>query len=38
MKKLQNKRDDDRMRRIYVRNWVIAAVSLGLAVFVYFFL
>ena len=37
MKKKQPKKDDDRMKKLYIRNWILAIVSLGLAILAYNF-
>ncbi len=39
MKKQQNRKEqDEKMRRLVRRNWIMAAVSLMLAVLAYFFI
>ena len=37
MKKQQKNYSGDKMRRLVMRNWVIAAVSLGLAILAYLY-
>lgn len=35
MKKKQPQKDDDRMKKLVIRNWILCAVSLGLAILAY---
>lgn len=37
MKKKQPQKDDNRMRKLVIRNWIMAAVSLALAILAYNF-
>lgn len=37
MKKKQTQKDDNRMQKLVMRNWILAAISLGLAILAYFY-
>lgn len=38
MKRERKHNDGERMKKTYIRNWIICIASLGLAIFCYFYL